>query len=164
MKHSAFWGNPFKKPVADIESEIKFLSSVAIFDTLSTRQLEKIHELIHVRRYEEGEIIFRQGDPGVGMYIVSEGHVDVYNEYNDMTRRKIAEIHRGDFFGEISLLNDSPRSATTVALTKTTLFGLFRPDLLGLIDSDTKLGFRFIYRLSQIVAERLRLTSLETTG
>ncbi len=164
MKRHAFWGNPFKKTGSDIETEIKFLSTVSIFDSLSKRHIEKIHSLIHVRRYEEGEIIFRQGDPGVGMYIVREGHIEVFNEYADNTRNKIADIIDGEFFGEISLLNDSPRSATSVAKTKTTLFGLFRPDLLGLIDSDTKLGFRLIYRLSQIVAERLRLTCLEITG
>ena len=164
MNFKAFWGNPFKSAVSDLDTEIEFLSTVPIFEKLSKRQLIKVYDIIHVRRFNDGEIIFRQDDPGVGMYIVSEGHINVYTEYSDITRRKIAEIHKGDFFGEISLLNDSPRSATTVAMVKTTLFGLFRPDLLSLIDSDTNLGFRFVYRLAQIVAERLRLTSIESNG
>jgi len=163
MKSSALWVNPLKKVPLDIKIELKFLSSVPIFDSLSHRQLEKIHKLIHIREFDEGDIIFRQGDPGVGMYIVRNGQVDVYNEYSDFTRRKITVLKPGDFFGEISLLNDSCRSATVVAPQKTILLGLFRPDLLSVMDSDPKLGLRFIYRLSQIVAERLRLATLGTT-
>ena len=163
MKSSVLWVNPLKKVPLDIKIELKFLSSVPIFDSLSQRQLEKIHKLIHIREFDEGDIVFRQGDPGVGMYIVRDGQVDVYNEYSDFTRRKITVLTPGDFFGEISLLNDSCRSATVVASQKTILLGLFRPDLLSVMDSDPKLGLRFIYRLSQIVAERLRLTTLGTT-
>ena len=163
MKSSVLWVNPLKKVPLDIKIELKFLSSVPIFDSLSQRQLEKIHKLIHIREFDEGEIVFRQGDPGVGMYIVRDGQIDVYNEYSDFTRRKITILKPGDFFGEISLLNDSCRSATVVASQKAILLGLFRPDLLSVMDSDPKLGLRFIYRLSQIVAERLRLTTLGTT-
>ena len=162
MKSSFLWGNPFRKEPSDLVSDLKFLSSVPVFDTLSRHQLRKIHNLIHIREFEEGEIVFRQDDPGVGMYIVREGLVDVYTEYSDMTKRKIASMKSGDFFGEIALLNDSKRSATITAARKSRLFCLFRPDLLSVMDSDPKLGMRLIYRLSQIVAERLRLSSLES--
>ena len=74
-----------------------------------------------------------------------------------MIREKIATLNKGDFLGDISLLNESPRSATVVASQKTVLYGLFKPDLLNLMDSDPKLGQRLVYRLAQIVAERLRL-------
>ena len=157
MKMDILWGNPFKRSATDPETEIDFLSAVTIFDDLSSRQLSKLHRIIHVRRFEESEIVFRQGDPGVGMYLVREGQIVIYTEHPDMTRHKITDMKKGDFFGEIALLNDSPRSATAIASRKSTLLGLFRPDLLSLMESDPKLGLRFIYRLSQIVAERLRL-------
>lgn len=161
MNTSSLWISPFKKIPSDIKSDLTFLSSVPIFDSLSQRQLFRIHKLIHIRNYESGEVVFRQGDPGVGMYIVRSGQIEVYSEHADMTREKIAVMNPGDFFGDISLLNDSARSATAVASRKSTLFGFFRPDLLSLMDSDPKLGMRFIYRLAQIVAERLRLSSVE---
>ena len=159
MNITPLWGNPFKKISPDIKDELKFLSSVPIFDSLSSRQLQKIHKLIHIREFVDGELIFRQGDPGVGMYIVRRGQVDVYKEYPDMNRAKITTMISGDFFGEISLLNDCTRSATIVSSKESTLLGLFRPDLFGLMDSDPKLGLRLIYRISQIVAERLRLST-----
>ncbi len=162
MKQKALWGNPFRKDSSNLEQELRFLSSVPIFDSLSSRQLRKINKLIHIRTFEDGEIVFRQGDPGVGMYIVREGTVDVYNEFPDLTRSRITTLKSGDFFGEISLLNDSSRSATVVSVHDSVLLGLFRPDLFGVMDSDPRLGLSIIYRISQIVAERLRLSTIET--
>jgi len=161
MKLDLLWVNPFKKSSPGIESDIDFLSTVPFFDTLSRRQKLKIFTLIHIRSYKEGEIVFRQDDPGVGLYIIREGQVEVYKEKINMIRKKIASLNKGDFFGDISLLNESPRSATIVASQKTVLYGLFKPDLLNLMDSDPKLGQRLVYRLAQIVAERLRLINGE---
>jgi len=161
MNSSILWGNPFRKVPSDVKEELRFLSSVPIFDTLSQGQLRKIHKLIHVRRYKREEIVFRQGDPGVGMYIVRDGQIDVYHEFADMTKTRITTLKAGDFFGEIALLNEISRSATAVASTDSTLFGLFRPDLLDVMDSDPKLGLKIIYRIAQIIAERLRLSTSE---
>ncbi len=162
MNAKFLWGNPFSLISSDENTELKFLSSVPIFDTLSSKQLQKINKLLHLRTYEEGEIVFRVGDPGVGMYIVRSGFADIFSENDDMTKQKITSVKSGDFFGEIALLNDSSRSATVVATQKSFLYGLFRPDLLGLMDSDPKLGIKIIYRLSQIVAEKLRLTTSDS--
>lgn len=159
MNYKALWGNPFKKTSSDLESEISFLASVPVFDSLSKRQIRKIHSIMHVRNFEKGEIVFRKGDPGVGLYIIRDGAVDLYNEFPDLTRMRITGLSTGDFFGEISLLNDSPRSATVVATCSSVLLGLFRHDLLELMNSDPVLGVKLVYRLSQIVAERLRLVN-----
>ena len=154
------WGNPFKKLTKEVENNIEFLSSVPIFDSLSRRQKEKINSFIHVRRYEIDEIVFRQGDPGVGLYILREGEVSVFSEnIKDMTKTCITKLAKGDFFGEIALLNEAPRSATIITSKETVLLGLFRTDLLGLMDTDPRLGLKIVYRLAQIVAERLRGSS-----
>ena len=103
------WGNPFNKLTKEVENNIDFLSSVPIFDSLSRRQKEKINSFIHVRRYEIDEIVFRQGDPGVGLYILREGEVSVFSEnIKDMTKTCITKLAKGDFFGEIALLIITP--------------------------------------------------------
>ena len=156
MSEHPLWGNPFKKDKSGYESDVDFLTSVPIFDSLSKRQNAKLFSIMYIRHYEKDDVVFRQGDPGVGLYVVKEGEVEVFSENNDMTCLKISVLAKGDFFGETSLLNESPRSATIVSSAKTTLFGLFKPELLSLMDSDPKLGLKLIYRLSQIVSERLR--------
>jgi len=157
MQSRFLWGNPFVKKEDSASSDLVFLSSVPIFDTLTNRQKQKLHSLIHIRHFNQNDIVFRQDDPGVGLYIIRNGMVSVWREHDDLTRTKIAELSEGDFFGEMSLLNDIPRSATIVAEKTSTLFGFFRSDLLSLMDSDPKLGVRVVYQLAKIVAERLRI-------
>jgi CRP/FNR family transcriptional regulator, cyclic AMP receptor protein len=158
-----FWGNPFSKSRANLKNEIDFISTVPVFDLLSDREKRRVYGLLHVRKFSRDEIVFRQGDPGVGLYIVREGNCEVFLENSDLTCKKIAVMDVGDFFGEISLLNECPRSATVISTTETKLLGLFRHDLLELMDSSPRLGLHLVYRLSQIVAERLRLLD-EMTG
>ncbi len=162
MNIASLWGNPFKINKSDRKSDIGFLSTVPVFDTLTRRQKYQLYSIIHVRHFNAGEVIFRQDDPGVGLYIIRDGGVDVYNEYSDMTRHKITELTQGDFFGEIALMNNCPRSATVIATQNTVLFGLFRTDFLNLLDSDPKLGVRVVYRLAKILAERLRQINEDT--
>jgi CRP/FNR family transcriptional regulator, cyclic AMP receptor protein len=157
MDSHPIWGNPFNKSGSNLKDEIDFLSTVPVFDLLSAREKKKICSLLHVRNFSKDEVVFRQDDPGVGLYIVREGKCEVYCEYSDLSCKRIAVMNTGDFFGEMSLLNDSPRSATIVAVTETKLLGLFRHDLLELMDSSPHLGLNLVYRLAQIVAERLRL-------
>ncbi|MBN1291240.1 MAG: cyclic nucleotide-binding domain-containing protein [Candidatus Latescibacteria bacterium] len=164
MEKNYFWSNPLKKSGHENENYFFFLSSVPIFDSLTRRQIDKLQRIIHIRNFSKDEIVFRQGDPGVGLYIVKDGSVDVYNELNDMTCHKITTLNHGDFFGETSLLNETPRSATIISAEQSVLWGLFKPDLLNLFDSDPKLGLRLIFRLSQIVAERLRLLNNSLCG
>ncbi|MFC1608380.1 cyclic nucleotide-binding domain-containing protein, partial [Candidatus Latescibacterota bacterium] len=147
----------FKRDNAGIDNEIDFLATVPIFESLSNRQKVKLFSIMYTRKYENGEVVFRQGDPGVGLYVLKKGVVDVFSEYQDNTCCKITSLSPGEFFGETSLLNESPRSATVIASSESTLLGLFKPELLSLMDSDPKLGLRLIYRLAQVVAERLRL-------
>ena len=164
MKKHPLWGNPFKKDKPSIENEIEFLTSVPIFDSLSRRQKIKIHSIMYIRNYDKGEVVFRQDDPGVGMYIVKEGEFEVFRENTEaMTRYKISVLSKGDFFGETSLLNESPRSATIITSQQSTLWGLFKPELMSLMDSDPQFGLRFVYRLSQVVAERLRIANEQLT-
>ena len=157
MNIRSLWGNPFMKGDSRSENDVSFFSEVPIFDSLTRRQKLKISYIIHKRNFSKGEIVFRKDDPGVGLYIVRDGQVEVYNENPDMTRSIIATLNKGEFFGDIALLNEVPRSATVVASQDSILYGLFRTDLIVLMDSDPKLGVRLVYRLAQIVAERLRI-------
>jgi CRP-like cAMP-binding protein len=155
MKSVIFWTNPFKRD--SNESDADFIRRVPLFNSLNQRQAEKLLQIIHIREYSEGEIVFREGDPGVGMYIIRSGEIELHRERSGSSGR-FAVLGPGDFFGDIALLNESPRSASAVCSRKTTLYGLFRHDLISLLESDPRLGLKIIYPLAKITAERLRLT------
>jgi CRP-like cAMP-binding protein len=68
-----------------------------------------------VKTFKCGDIIFRQGDPGDCMYDIQSGQVDIYVNYGGEQEKKIAQLFNGELFGEMGVLDDSPRSATAVA-------------------------------------------------
>lgn len=146
----SFWGNIFRK--RDEESVYTLLRDIPLFDGLSRGELSAIKSILHRREYDPGEVLFHQGNPGVGMYIIREGTIEIVYEPTDDT---LAELSDGDFFGELALLNETPRSATAVARTGAVLYGLFRPDLLGLVEREPSLGVQILLRMSQVISERL---------
>ena len=146
----SFWGNIFLQ--TDEESVHSLLRDIPLFDGLSGGELSAIESVLHRREYAPGEVLFHQGNPGVGMYIIQEGTIEIVYEPTDDV---LAELADGDFFGELALLNETPRSATAMARTESVLYGLFRPDLLGLVEREPSLGVQILLRMSQVISERL---------
>ncbi|MEI6208129.1 MAG: cyclic nucleotide-binding domain-containing protein [Desulfuromonadales bacterium] len=138
---------------SDDISTIELLSRVPIFRELSKRELAAIEQILHHREYVQGEIIIRQGEQGVGMYIVHHGKVAVISEPDQL---QLFEMKDGDFFGEVALLDETPRSATVIAKTDCSVFGFFQPDLFGLIARDSRLGVKIVLRVARIACQRLR--------
>jgi len=154
MAMDSFWGNIFRQ--TDEETVYTLLRNIPLFDGLARKELSAVESILHRREYDSGEVLFHQGNPGVGMYIIQEGTIEIVYEPTDDT---LAELSDGDFFGELALLNETPRSATAVARTESVLYGLFRPDLLGLVRRDPSLGVEILLRMSQVISERLIQTN-----
>ena len=114
---------------------------------------------MHLRRFRPGEEVFREGEPGVGMYIIRSGGVDIFQRGEDGSEQHLAHLETGDFFGELALLDEAPRSATARATESTELWGIFRPDLMDLIQRDPRLGLKIVLPLARLVGERLRRTN-----
>ncbi len=164
------WENILRRK--NSESDIfHFLKKSFLFQDLGHQEIEFLSQLVHVRHYQSGEPIFRQGDSGVGMYLLVNGSVDIVmhdpagegsNELNGGIF--ITRLEKGDFFGELSLAEDpSYRSATAVCLTKSTLVGFFKPDLLQVVQRNPSTGNKIILRLAEILGRRLRETTDKVT-
>lgn len=148
------WRNIFRSD--EDESVHALLRDVPLFSDLSRRELSAVQSILHRREYEPDEVLFRQGNPGVGMYVIQEGEIEILREPADAT---LAELTDGDFFGELALLNETPRSATAIARTDSVLYGLFRPDLLGLVERDSSLGVQILFHMGRVLSERLIRTN-----
>jgi CRP-like cAMP-binding protein len=153
---SKFWENFFKfreKQKNEIES---ILLKIPVFQELTPRELKTIRRILHQREYRPAEVIFAEGDIGLGMYSIEKGIVQIAckNEHHIL-----AELVAGDFFGELALLDDAPRSASAVAKTPATLLCFFKPELLDLIERNPKLGSKILFRLAWTIGERLKSTN-----
>ncbi|MBN1397385.1 MAG: cyclic nucleotide-binding domain-containing protein [Bacteroidetes bacterium] len=158
---NAIWRNLFSQKVVRKGTIEEVLSKVPAFASLAQRELKEVAAIVHKREYRSGEPVFYQGDPGLGMYIVKDGEVSIVIQGKDGNERELALLSDGDFFGELALLDESPRSANAVCKTECTLIGFFRPDLFELIEKNTTLGIKIVLKLAEIVAQRLRHTDKE---
>lgn len=156
-----FWGNIFGKAKKEEDSVLSMLKVVPILDGLSRDELKEFERIIHHRHYKADEIVFWEGEPGVGVYIIQEGTVKIYKTLSDGSDKELAILKNGDFFGELALLDESPRSASAVAREASHILGLFRPEFFDILERKPKLGIKVTTKLAQMIGNRLRITNTE---
>ena len=153
----ALYNNYFRKNSKN-DPVLKALESVPIFDGLSNKELSEVARLTHERTYKKDEHIFKQHAPAEGMYVILDGAVEIKDPDSGTI---FASLNSGDFFGELALLDEEPRSASAHATQPARLIGFFRTDLLTLIQRSPELGNKILLNLSRVLGERLRKTNEE---
>ncbi len=153
----ALYRNYFRKN-DDQNPILKALEHVPIFEDLSEKKLKNIARLTHERMYKKDEYIFKKLAPAEGMYVILDGEVEIHDPESGNV---FANLKTGDFFGELALLDEEPRSASAVAIQQARLIGFFRSDLLTLIERSPELGNKVLLNLSRVLGERLRKTNIE---
>lgn len=123
------------------------LAEVPLFEGLSKRQLRRIAKLARVRRFGPGSTMVRTGDPGRSFYVMLDGRARVIR-VDGRTRRLAA----GDYFGEMALLDDTPRSAAVVADGAVLALTIDRPGFAKLVRAEPALA----QALLRTLAARLR--------
>ncbi len=156
---SAIWENIFRKQADKLSETAIALSNVPVFKGLTKKEIREVERIIHQREYETGEAIFHQGDPGLGMYIIIHGRVQIVNNQNPDNPIVYSELGDGDFFGDLSLVDESDRSATALAGADTRIIAFFRPELKDILTRFPSLGNKILMNLAQVIAQRLRKTN-----
>jgi len=112
---------------------IEMLREARMFSLLDDEELNTLSALLESRRFSKGETIFHRGDVGDCLYIIRQGVVEVFVETTEGEKIVFAENTAGDVFGEISLLDGGPRTATAVAIEDTEALTCDRENLLEFI-------------------------------
>lgn len=120
--------------VSSHEAALAALRGSPLFGSCSEPVLAEVARGLRHRDYRRGEAIFRQGDPGDALYVITEGAVKIVLPSPAGDEAIIATLHSGDFFGELALLDGKPRSASAVAIEAATTASLSRDAFRGLLD------------------------------
>jgi signal transduction histidine kinase len=116
------------------------LESNKLFRDLSPAELEQLHGAARELTFAAQQPIFRQGDPGDGIYFVKEGLVQIATTVSTGESKELSKIAPGDLFGEMAVLDNEPRSASATADKLTTVYFISREELLKLLDRVPRLG------------------------
>ena len=129
-------------------ASIDFLKRVSMFEDLDQKSLEAIANAAVEQRYEPGQDIVRQGDTGVGAFIIRSGKVDVIQDRGGK-ETKLSTLGPGEVFGEMALLDEFPRSATAKAVEPTVALGIQRWHFKGILESHPQLALALLPILSR---------------
>lgn len=139
----------------DSKDELAMLRGVPLFTGLKDVDLRRMTKVLHVREYAANEVVFRTGQTGAGVYVLRHGAVDIVTRRNDGSEVLLSTLRDGHMFGELALLESTPRSATAVVRKPSVLLGLFQSDLEQLVERDARLGARVLWNLAKVVGARL---------
>lgn len=113
--------------------------------------------------FRKGEVVFNEGDPGAEMYVVQSGQVEVYRNMND-EKRFVRLFEKGDFFGEMSLLEGMPRTATAEVVEDAELIVINGATFDQMIKSNIEIAVRMLRKLSKRLRETTDQLELALTS
>ena len=128
--------------VASASADI--LKRVPLFSELDNRELQQIATSMRERRFKAGDVVTQEGSGGVGFFVVEEGEAEV-----DVGGESRGSIGPGDYFGEIALINESPRTATLTAKTDMLCYGMTPWDFRPLVESNSEIAWKLLTAMAE---------------
>jgi CRP/FNR family transcriptional regulator len=124
------------------------LAKVPMFRDLNHKALERLEKIARTRTFNGGDQIVKEGDEGVGFFMISDGKVEVTR-----AGTHLASLGSGEFFGEMALLDNYRRSATVTAKDPTTCLAILRSDFIAELRGNPDLGVEMLALMSRRVRE-----------
>jgi CRP/FNR family transcriptional regulator, cyclic AMP receptor protein len=133
------------------KDNLDVLGEVRLFKGLNKTLLRKLLIELFEKEYHAGEIIFSEGDNGKALYIVMSGAVNIVKKYGPGDK-VLAPLGPGSYFGELALINESPRFATAVAVEKTNLLIMYKSYFDNLIKGNSRISSRVLLNLAECLS------------
>lgn len=129
------------------------LESVELFRGLKSKELRDLRGISLERRFAGGAQIFREGDPGDGLYVIKDGLVEIVHLVGSEVRNVFSRLEPGAIFGEMAVIELRPRSATAIAATDTQLYFIPREEMRLLLQNSPGLAFNVLHEISRRLRE-----------
>jgi CRP/FNR family transcriptional regulator, cyclic AMP receptor protein len=130
------------------EDTAALLGRVPVFASLSEDDRRELAQVAVPRRWADGEIVFREGDTGDTCYVIREGAVRITRDHTDGRTITLAELRRGDIFGELALFGGETRSATVESCAETSAVALLAGDMRRLLIRSPRIAVEMLNELA----------------
>jgi len=134
----------------------KFLQRLPLFSDVPRRDFGTLFQALVERRYDPGEILFQEGEIGRALYILESGHVEISRRNAQGHLTRVAVLNPGDYFGEMSLLDELPRSATAAAMDPVRAHLLYKTEVEKVCRISPRVGVAVMSHLASLLAARIR--------
>jgi len=138
----------------DCNEKISFLKSLALCDGMKEDKIAELSENCHLKEFNKKNTVFLEQDSGTVFYLIYSGRVKITKINQEGNEVILAILGKGDFFGEMSIIDDKPRNANAFTIDKVQLLAISRSEFLNVISSNSV----FSFNLLKTFAARLRMT------
>jgi CRP-like cAMP-binding protein len=139
----------------------EYLKLIGFFHDFSGAELDEFSAIAEVRTTRAMELVIREDEDGEGVYFIVKGDYEVVKNIGPGKYKRLQKLDRGDFFGEMSILNDEKHSATVISRAPGTLIFISKDSFNGLSDSNTRFSLKIMRELATILSRRLRRMNLK---
>ena len=129
------------------------LEAIALFRNLPPAEWPALRHITQERQFTAGAEIFREGDPGDGVYFVKDGLVEISRQVDGETRRVFSRLGPGEILGEMAVIEQKPRSAIATAIADTQVYFMPRDEMRALIGRSPILAFNLLEQISHRLRE-----------
>jgi CRP/FNR family cyclic AMP-dependent transcriptional regulator len=143
---------------------IELLKKIHLFDNLTRRELEKIQDICVKETYARDAILFVEGDLGNRCFLIARGEVRISKFIPNIGEEALAILKAGDYFGEMALIDNFPRSAHAIANTDIEVLTIGKVELDYILNMDHELGYKLLWTFTESLSKRLRETNEKMAG
>ena len=138
---------------------IDLLKKIPLFTSLTDDELEVIDKISVRETHSKDTIMFFEGDPGNRCYVITKGEVRISKYIPNIGEEALAVLKAGDYFGEMALIDDFPRSAHAIANTDIEVLAINKVDFDKVLIADREMGYKLLWTFTRTLSKRLRETN-----
>lgn len=142
----------------------ELLKNIFLFKDLDAEEVSQIINISEIKSFSKDQVIFEEGEEGDAVYIVIEGAVRVSKMIPGMGEENLTILGPGQYFGEMSLIEDAPRSATIIAHKDCSLLFIGKEDFRRLLEENKEIAYKLLWIFCRTLCSRLRETNDKLSG
>ena len=138
---------------------IELLKKIPLFESLTEDELEEIEKICIRETHTKDTLMFFEGDPGNRCYVIIKGEVRISKFIPNIGEEALAVLKPGEYFGEMALIDNFPRSAHAIANSDVELLAITKADMDKVLIADREMGYKLLWTFTRTLSKRLRETN-----